>query len=173
MPDDARRPEAPRSDDPGAGGSVTGLPGGATLLADLERVVSAETERARIAARGAAVRAVALAVATGLGVVGVSLVAVGVYLDRLAEQGPLAAGIVVGGGLVALAVLALVPVWALAYRRARLRARTEAAIARTVASSDLRLLASRLVPSGGRSSILLIGAAVAAGVVAGMSGTKR
>jgi len=154
-------------------GSGTGLPGFATLAADLERIAAAESERARIAAKGAMVRTIAAGIAAALSSVGIALVAVGVYLDRLAAEGPLVAGLVVGLGLVALALIALVPVWVLAYKRARLRARTEAIVARTVASSDLKVLLSGLVPGRGTSPALLAAVALAAGIVAGATSRRR
>lgn len=139
------------------------------LLAHLERLLDAEVGRAKVAARGTALRSAGAVVALVLSLGAGAFLCVGIYMALLEEEGPLIAGLIVAAGLAILACIVLAVSFLVLNRRARLRARAEVAMARAAVAGDVTAFMTGL-QGAGLSPLALGLAALAAGVVAGTFG---
>jgi hypothetical protein len=139
------------------------------LLRDLQVLLDAELSRAGATARRGAAQGVAGLVAAGIAVLGVLLLAVGIFLHLAQDHGPLVAGLWVGGGLIVLAALAAMVGLSVAGRRAKRKAEADVALARQIAKADVQQLVD-LVKGGGTGVVVMAGAAFLAGIVAGRRG---
>ncbi|NBC34072.1 MAG: hypothetical protein GVY13_15470 [Alphaproteobacteria bacterium] len=139
------------------------------LLGDLQTLVDAELGRIGATAhRGVLTHTVGLITVAAV-MLGVLLIAIGVFLHLLATHGPILAGLWVGGGLIVLAALAGAVAMAVAGQRAKKQARARAAMARSLVSSDLsQLLAA--IKGEDRGLMVMAGAALLAGIVTGRQG---
>lgn len=139
------------------------------LLRDLQVLLEAEMSRAGASAQRGALKGVAGMAAAGIAVLGLLLIAIGVFLHVAQDQGPLIAGLWVGGGLIVIAALAAMLGMSMAGRRAKRKAEADLAMARSIAKADFQQLTD-FVKGGSSSVLVMAGAALLAGIVAGRRG---
>ncbi|MDF1722395.1 MAG: hypothetical protein P1U65_17105 [Minwuia sp.] len=141
------------------------------LIDDLIAVVQAEAGRARIAARGTAIRAVSIGLASLLLVLALVFLSVGTYSTLSIAYGTLVAGALVGGGLSIVALMIILFAMLLANRKARRKAEAQATLARAALSGDMaRVMCG--VRALDLSPVAIGLAALAAGVVAGLASAQ-
>jgi len=143
------------------------IPG--NLMNDLLGVAEAEANRARVTARGAAIRGGAWAVAGVLFLGAAALMAVGVYQELLKTYEPISAAAMIAGALLAVAILLVTVVMLFANRKARMKAKAEAALARAALAGDVATVLASVRVLGLSPMVIGVGA-LAAGVLAGASG---
>lgn len=136
------------------------------LVEDLADVFGAELSRAGATTRQGALRGMVGAVVLAILGLGILLVSVGVFLHVSAAQGPLLAGLWVGGALFILAGIVAVVGLSVAGQRAKVQAETRARVARSVAQADIEALLTPFADSKHKPLIMAAGALVA-GIVAG------
>lgn len=136
------------------------------LLGDLQALLDAELGRIGASAqRGVLVNSARLLTLVAM-MLGFLLIAIGVFLQLLATHGPVVAGLWVGGGLILFSAIVGGVAMSVAGRRAKRQAVANAAIARAMMSEDVtKMLAT--VKVGGSGTLVLAGAALLAGIVAG------
>lgn len=136
------------------------------LLGDLQKLLDAELGRIGASAqRGVLVHSVGLLTFAAM-MLGVLLIAIGVFLQLLATHGPVVAGFWVGGGLIVLAALVGAVAMAVAGQQARKRAQARAAMARSLVGADISQLVAA-VKGEDRGLMIMAGAALLAGIAAG------
>lgn len=139
------------------------------LLSDFMGVMEAETNRARVIARGTVLRGAAAAFAGVLMLGAAAFLAVSGYQTLLLSMSPFAAGAIVAASLAGLAIIVLLYAFLRANRRARTRAKAEAALARAALAGDVATAFASVRVLGISPAVIGIGA-LAAGVLAGASG---
>lgn len=142
------------------------MSGTSDLLKDLVDVFDAELNRAGAKTRQGALRGMVGAVVLAILGLGILLVSVGVFLHVSSQQGPLLAGLWVGGALFILAGIVAGIGLSVAGQRAKAQAETRARLARSVAQTDLEALLKPFVDSK-HKSLGMAAAALIAGVLAG------
>jgi hypothetical protein len=140
-----------------------------TLLKDVMALLEAEVGRVGASARRGVLQGAVGMTACGVTVIGVLLIALGLFLHLSESDGPLVAGLWVGGGLIAGSALVATVAMSLAGRRAKRRAEADAAIARSIARADLAELTA-VLKTGSPGIVVLAGAALLAGIMTGRRG---
>ncbi|MCA8934216.1 MAG: hypothetical protein KDA49_17190 [Rhodospirillaceae bacterium] len=137
-----------------------------TLLADLQRLAEAYVSTLGASAQRGVWKGT-FGLLTGIvGAFGGGLIAVGTFLQIEQSEGPLVAGLWVGGGVVAIAAVVAAIAITYAGRRAKRIAETNLVIARSIARADMaQLLAT--AQAGKSSTLVLAAAALVAGISAG------
>lgn len=142
------------------------------IFRDLRRVVDAETQRARVASRGATYQAIGWFVVAGLGLMGVAMLLLAAFLALSEVYGHTIAALIVGGVILLLAVVAALLVGPFRSRHAEREAQEAAKTARADLAGDFNQIAALLEGlSAGRGSgggsdpkKLLIYAAIGLGI---------
>lgn len=155
------------ADETASGNGVRGMP--PDLLADLQSLIDAELGRVGASAhRGVLTHMIGLIMMAAM-MMGVLLIAIGVFLQLLATHGPVVAGLWVGGGLIVLAALGGAVAMAAAGRQARKRAQARAAMARSLVRTDISQIIA-VLKGEDRGVMIMAGAALLAGIVTGRQG---
>ncbi|WP_417520018.1 hypothetical protein [Minwuia sp.] len=139
-----------------------------SLVQDLMGVVEAEASRARVAARGAAIRIIAGMVAALLFIGALGFLTVGGYRTLTVTYDDFTAGAIMAAALASVAVVIMAFALLIANRKARLRAEAQAALARAALSGDMVRVMSSVQALGLPPVFIGVGALVA-GVVAGFA----
>ncbi|MCB9957217.1 MAG: hypothetical protein H6843_01245 [Rhodospirillaceae bacterium] len=136
------------------------------LLSDLQNLAEAYASNVGASARRSVWKGT-FGIVTGIaGAFGAGMIAVGTFLQIEQSDGPLVAGLWVGGAVIAIAAVVAAVAINYAGRRAKRLAQANLVVAQSIARADVaQLIAS--AKAGGSSTLLLAAAALVAGISAG------
>lgn len=136
------------------------------LLSDLQNLAEAYASNVGASAQRSVWKGT-VGIVTGIvGAFGAGMIAVGTFLQIEQSDGPLVAGLWVGGAVIAIAAVLAAIAITYAGRRAKRLAQANLAVAQSIARADVaQIIAS--AKAGGSSTLLLAAAALVAGISAG------